>query len=53
MFNHTFTLDKWHKILSQIHEKNQQNPHGIQVIYGIDAIHEQHIYLIVLCFNNK
>ena len=37
--NHTFTLDKWHKILSQIHEKNQQNPHGIQVIYGIDAIH--------------
>ena len=37
--NHTFTLDKWHKILSQIHEKNKQNPHGIQVIYGIDAIH--------------
>jgi len=37
--NHTFTLEKWHKIINTIQEFSTRTNHKIPVIYGVDAIH--------------
>lgn len=37
--NHTFTLEKWHKIINTIQDFSTRTNHKIPVIYGVDAIH--------------
>jgi len=37
--DHTFTLEKWRKILTKIQNTAKTSNHRIPVIYGIDAIH--------------
>ena len=37
--NHTFTIEKWHKVINQIQEYSKLTKHQIPIIYGIDAIH--------------
>jgi len=37
--NHTFTLEKWREIITNIQNTAKTSNHRIPVIYGIDAIH--------------
>ena len=37
--NHTFTIEKWHKVINKIQNYSKLTKHQIPVIYGVDAIH--------------
>ncbi len=37
--NHTFTIEKWHKVINKIQKYSKLTKHQIPVIYGVDAIH--------------
>lgn len=36
---HAYTVEQWHKILTQIQDAAKKTPNSIPVLYGIDAIH--------------
>ncbi len=37
--NHTFSLEKWHKIIDEIQKTALKTDHKVPIIYGVDAIH--------------
>jgi beta-glucosidase len=37
--NHAYSVETWHKIITQIQDAAMKTPNKIPVIYGIDAIH--------------
>ncbi|MBX9853121.1 MAG: glycoside hydrolase family 3 C-terminal domain-containing protein [Cytophagaceae bacterium] len=37
--NHAYSVELWHKIITQIQDASKRTPNQIPVLYGIDAIH--------------